>query len=283
MLYADDTQLDVVLEESTITATVERVNKCLCDIKSWSTSNKLVRNESKTEIIHIHSKHRNMINTLPQIVVNSARIDLTSDARNLGVVFDDNLHFQTQINTVCSSAYLALNSIGKIRRYLDRQTTEKLVHAFVSSRLDQCNSLLYGLPNVQLDKLQRVQNWAARLVTCNNKYTHITPILRELHWLPIKARIEYKIILLTYKSLKGLAPYYLRPLLSSYAPERMLRSSAKNLLQTPMARTKAYGERSFSVAAPKLWNNLPDTIKNIDSLDSFKKNLKTFLFKKHLS
>ena len=110
-----------------------------------------------------------------------------------------------------------------------------------------------------------------------------TPILRELHWLPIKARIEYKIILLTYKSLKGLAPYYLRSLLSSYAPKRMLRSSAKNLLQTPIARTKAYGERSFSVAAQKLWNNLPDTIKNINSLDSFKKNLKTFLFRKHLS
>ena len=228
MLYADDTQLYVVLEESTITATVERVNKCLCDIKSWSTSNKLVLNESKTEIIHIHSKHHNMINTLPQIVVNSApMIDLTSDTRNLGVVFDDNLHFQKQINTIRSSAYLALNSIGKIRRYLDRQTTEKLVHAFLSSRLDQCNSLLYGLPNVQLDKLQRVQNCAARLVACNNKYTHITPILRELHWLSIKAKIEFEIILLTYKSLKGLAPYYLRSLLSSYAPKRMLRSSAK--------------------------------------------------------
>ena len=100
MLYAYDTQLYVVLEESTITTTVERVNKCLCDIKLWSTSNKLVLNERKTEIIHIHSKHRNMINTLPQIVVNSAPIDLTSDARNLGVVFDDNLHFQRQINTV---------------------------------------------------------------------------------------------------------------------------------------------------------------------------------------
>ena len=162
LLYADDTQLYVVLEESTNVATVERVNKCLCDIKSWSTSNKLILNESKTEIIHIHSKHRNMINTLPQIVVNSTPIDLTSDARNLGVVFDDNLHFQKQINTVCSSAYFALNSIGKIRRYLDRQTTEKLVHTFVSSRLDQCNSLLYGLSNVQLDKLQRVQNCAAR-------------------------------------------------------------------------------------------------------------------------
>ena len=96
MLYADDTQLYVLLEESTITTTVERVNKCLCDIELWSTSNKLVLNESKTEIIHIHSKHRNMINTLPQIVVNSAPIDLTSDAHNLGVVFDDNLHFQKQ-------------------------------------------------------------------------------------------------------------------------------------------------------------------------------------------
>ena len=103
--------------------------------------------------------------------------------------------------------------------------------------------------------------------------------LLTLRKLPIKVRIEYKIILLTYKSLKGLAPYYLRSLLSSYVPKRMLRSSAKNLLQTPIVRTKAYGERSFSVAAPKLWNNLPDTFKNIDSLDSFKKTQKTFLFR----
>ena len=95
MLYADDTQLYVVLEESTITTTVERVNKCLCDIKSWSTSNKLVLNESKTDIIHIHSKDRNMINTLPQIVVNSAPIDITSDARNLGVVKTKILFYQT--------------------------------------------------------------------------------------------------------------------------------------------------------------------------------------------
>ena len=128
-----------------------------------------------------------------------------------------------------------------------------------------CNSLLYGLPNIQLDKLQRVQNCAARLVTGNNKFMHITPLLRKLDWLPIKARIENKIILLTYKSLKGLAPYYLRSLLSSYAPKRMLRLSAKDLLQTLIARTKAYGERSFSVAVPKLGNNLPDTNKNIDS------------------
>ena len=164
--------------------------------------------------------------------------------------------------------------MGKIRHYVDHQTTKKLVHAFVLSRLDQCNSFLYGLPNVHLDKLQHVQNCATRLVTCNNKYTHIAPIQRELHWLPIIARIEYKIILLTYKSLKGRAPFYLRSLLSSYAPKRMLRSSAKHLLQTPIATTKAHVERSFSVAAPKLWNNLPD---------SFKKNLKTFLYKKHLS
>ena len=257
MLYADDTQLYVVLEESTITTTVEWVNKCLCDIKLWSTSNKLVLNESKTEIIHIHSKHCNMINTLPQIVVNSAPIDLTSDARNLGVVFDDNLHFQKQINTVCCLSCIELYrqdpALSRPSNY--RETCSRFC-------------IVYRLPNVQLDKLQRVQNFPARLVICNNKYTHITPILRELHWLPIKARIEYKITLVTYKSLKGLAPYYLRSLLSSYAPKRMLRSSAKNLLQTPIARTKAYGERSFSVAAPKLWNSLPDTIKNIDSLDS---------------
>jgi len=281
MLYADDTQLYVVLERSTLTTSVQRVNRCLGDIKSWSTSNKLVLNENKTEIIHIQSKFSRNITNLPQVVVSGVAIDPKNNARNLGVIFDDNLLLQKQINSVCSSAYLALYSIGKIRRYLDLQTTEKLVHAFISSRLDLCNSLLYGLPNFQLDKLQHVQNCAARLVTRNNKYAHITPILRKLHWLPIKARIEYKILLLTYKSLKGLAPDYLTSLLTPYKPKRTLRSSKNNLLQSPYTSTKAYGERSFRAAAPKLWNHLPDSIKNIDSLDTFKSNLKTFLFKKY--
>ena len=101
-----------------------------------------------------------------------------------------------------------------IRKYLSRSSSETLIHALITSRLDYCNSLLYGLPKYQLSKLQRVMNASARLVYCAPKSCHITPLLCELHWPPVCYRIKYKIILLTFKVLHGMGPYYLRHLIS---------------------------------------------------------------------
>ena len=236
----------------------------------------------KPRLIHVHSKFSRSLDTaLPYISINDVLIEPRSDARNLGVIFDHHLSSRKQINSVCSSAYLALSNISKIRRYLDRPTTEKLVHAFISSRLDQCNSLYYGLPDRQLQKLQRVQNSAARVVAFVKKQDHITPVLQELHWLPINARIEFKLLLLTFKSLNNLAPVYLNNLIPSYITNRTLRSSNKNLLNIPKTNSKTYGDRAFSVAAPRLWNALPLSIRSIKSFDILKSNLKTFLFKKY--
>ena len=131
--------------------------------------------------------------------------------------------------------------------------------------------------------VQRIQNSAARLVTGAKRREHITSVLRNLHWLPIKKRIIYKILLLTYKSLKGLAPDYLKDLLDQYVPTRTLRSGSKHLLCVPRVRTKNYGERAFSFCGPKLWNDLPSSIKQATSVDIFKKDLKTFLFNKDVN
>ena len=92
---------------------------------------------------------------------------------------------------------------------LSKESTEILIHAFVSSKLDHCNSLLYGLPAYQLAKLQVLQNTAARVVSLTRKYDHITPVLESLHWLPVKFRIVFKVLLLVYKALNGMAPPYL--------------------------------------------------------------------------
>ncbi len=110
---------------------------------------------------------------------------------------------------------------------------EKLVHAFMTSRLDYCNALLGGCPTSSINKLQIVQNAAARALTRSRKYDHITPILQSLHWLPIKFRISYKILLLAYKALNDLAPAYLTNLLSRYNPTRSLRSQNSGLLVVP--------------------------------------------------
>ena len=123
----------------------------------------------------------------------------TSNLKNLGVVIDTNLTFHEQINNVRKTSFYFVYNIRKIRKYLSKDAIAILVHVHVISRLDYCNSLLYGLPAYQISKLQRVQFPAARLIYMAPKFAHVSPFLKELHWLPVKFRIEYKILLLTFQ------------------------------------------------------------------------------------
>jgi hypothetical protein len=201
--------------------------------------------------------------------------------RNLGAWFDRTFNLNHHINKTCRSAFYHLHNIRRIRKYLSRESTEKLVHAFVTSHLDYCNGLLYGLPNNAIAKLQRVQNAAARIPYRAPRFSHITPLLYELHWLPVKYRIEYKIIALTFKAIHGTAPNYITELItfktnSSYS----LRSNNKLLLCPPNFKTlSTLGNRAFMAAAPKLWNVLPLNLRSISDFNIFKQDLKTYLFK----
>ncbi len=150
---------------------------------------------------------------------------------------------------------------------------DNLVHAYMTSRLDYCNALLGGCPASLINKLQ-IQNAVARVLTRSRKYDHITPILQSLHWLPIKFRISYKLLLLTYKALNG----YITSLLLRYNPTRSLRSQNSGLLVVPRIAKSTKGGRAFSYLAPKLWNSLPDNVRGSDTLSLFKYKLKTHLF-----
>ncbi len=147
----------------------------------------------------------------------------------------------------------------------------------MTSRLDYCNALLGGC-SARLINKQLVQNAAARVLTRTRKYDHISPVLSTLHWLPIKHRIDFKILLMTYKALNGLAPQYLSELLSHYSPPRPLRSQNSVCLIIPRISKSTAGGRSFSYLAPKLWNNLPNTVREADTLCQYKSRLKTHLF-----
>ena len=157
--------------------------------------------------------------------------------------------------------------------------TKTLIHAFVTSRIDNCNALLYGLPSYLVQRLQYVLNSAARLIFLSRKADHITPLLIDLHWLPVEQRINFKIMLLTYKIINDLAPSYLSNLLVPYVPRRALGSADKLLLSQPSYRLKSYGFRAFSICAPSLWNKLPINIECSQSVATFKRNLKTYLFR----
>ena len=177
-------------------------------------------------------------------------------------------------------SYLNLRNINRIRSNISEEAASTLEHSFISSRLDNLNSLLVGLPESTIKTLQLIQNNAARVVLKKKKRDHITPLLKELHWLPVRSRIEYKICLLTFKALNNLAPTYISSLIKRYLPARLLRSAGRGLLEPKVPNLKRTGGRSFTVVAPAMWNRLPEGLRLATDLDGFKRDLKTYLFLK---
>ena len=276
-LYADDSQKYAVFNLQNYENTVMNMELLVSDIRAWYEKNMLKCNDSKTEMMIISSKYSPIERLIP-IKVGDHLISSVTKLRNLGVIMDKHLKMSDHISNVVKIAFLKIREISYYRKFLTPSATKTLIHAYVTSRLDYCNGLLYGLPKDSLNRLQSVLNTAARLVTLTRKYDSITPVLKELHWLPIQFRIKYKVILQVFKSLNGMAPQYLSNKLV-HKPNTGLRSDNKNLLIPLSARLKLYGDRSFSVAGPRLWNALPDDIRLCQSLDTFKRMLKTHLFK----
>ena len=162
-------------------------------------------------------------------------------------------------------------------RHLDLESAKLLASALVSSRLDYCNSLLYGIADIDLTRLQRVQNQLARLVTKSPPFTRSIPLLRSLHWVPVRFRILFKINLLTYKTLREKQPAYLHSMLAASIPSHSLTSNNDNSLSVPRVKTST-GARAFHSCAPSVWNNLPLSVRSAGSVATFKKYLKTHLF-----
>ena len=278
--YADDTQLYIPFklnDPSDKLSALKKTEACILDIKLWMTRNKLKLNDDKTEFLVMTSKfhQQNMDHTAIQ--VDSASIVASSFARNLGVMFDNSLAMEKQVKKICQSVFYHIRNVNSIRKTLSDDSAATIIHALITSRLDNGNALLYNINDNLLTKLQLAQNAAARILTKTRKYDHITPVLKELHWLPVRWRIIFKLLLLTWKCVNDKAPSYLQQLIFPYSPARLLRSSNKFLLTVPRT-ISSYGDRSFSACAPKLWNSLPMNIREATSLEQFKKLLKTHLF-----
>ena len=212
--YADDSQLYLAFESTTEGkfGALVQIEMRVKEIDLWMVKNKLKLNGNKTELLVINARKR-LCPAVEYIEVSNSRIQPSTSARNIGVTFDQHMSMDKHVTNICKNCFFYLRKIARIKEYLSTSDIQTLVHAFITSKLDNCNSLLYGLPKFLIDRLQNVQNCAARLVTGSKKYNHITPLMKQLHWLPISQRIIYKIVLITYKSLNGSAPHYINNML----------------------------------------------------------------------
>ncbi|XDV35472.1 hypothetical protein PO909_005412 [Leuciscus waleckii] len=278
--YADDTQLFLSFQPDDPTVAA-RVSSCLADISTWMKEHHLQLNLAKTELLVLPANPSLQHDFTIQL--ESSLITPSRSVRNLGVTFDDQLTFTDHISKTARSCRFALHNIRKIRPFLTEHATQLIVQALVISMLDYCNALLAGLPACATKPLQMIQNAAARLVFNEPKRAHVTPLFISLHWLPLAARIKFKALTLAYRTITGSAPSYFHSLLRVYIPTRHLRSVNERRLVVPSQKATKSLSRTFSFTVPCWWNALPTLIRNAESLTTFKKQLKTNLFREHLT
>ena len=230
---------------------------------------------------------RNRNQLLPHFPINilGNQVSPAQSVRNLGVVFDSNFNFLNHVSQVIKSTRVQARDLYRIRPLLDMNTSVLLANALMSSRLDYCNSFFLSLTYFELRRLQRVQNSLCRIVTRFSKFSHITPQLKKLHWLPVRYRVQFKIGLITYIILNQGQPVYLRELVHPYSSSRNTRRGTPKFkfLQTPTFDRRVHKpikhfSNSFSHYAPSLWNSFPFHVRNGPSIASFRKHLKTHLF-----
>jgi len=283
--YADDNQGLTHSRPADVQPITTALQQTVEDVGCWCDSRRLQLNKQKTELIWFGtSRALDKINPADKRLQfnNGMTIEPAEAVRNLGVFFDSELTMRVHISRLTRTCYYQLRRLRSIRRQLGRNIAQQLVSMFVLSRLDYCNALFANLPDITLAPLQRVQNAAARLVMGLKPWDHITESLMELHWLPIKFRIIYKLCLLVYRSLNRLAPPYLTELLhlvSNIESRTSLRSAAHYDLDVP-STNHSIGDRAFSVAGARHWNDLPVELRAVNNLSAFKKQLKTYLFRK---
>ncbi len=283
--YADDSQVALAFSPDVLSNQIDsfhKIESCADSVRTWMLHNKLKLNDDKTVFMLIGNKPQVQKVVFDSVIIGESYIETSPNCTNLGAGFDSDMSMKHHVNITCKSGFYHLRNIARIKKCLTYNALQTIIHAFISSRMDYCNTLLAGLPECVLQKVQYLQNSAARLLSGTGKYDHITPVLRSLHWLPVRYRIDFKVLLLTYKALHGKAPQYISDMLV-FREARESRSTKQNLLTVPRTKCVTFGDRAFSVYAPRLWNSMPLSIRNVDNIDTFKTLVKTHLFKQHFT
>ena len=267
-LYADDTQIYLVLDHRNFDSSFAGLTECLTCVQNWMAGVKLKLNPEKTEFIIIGNRQANKFPT--QLLGNS--ISPTDTVKNLGVTFDSRNTFTSHITNMCRACYYHLKDLRRIRKFLSVETAALLANSMISSRLDYCNSILYSVSKYNVAKLQKIQNALCRIVFRLDRTSHVTPFLQRLHWLPITYRILFKYNLITFKAIKFSQPIYLSSLIKTSC---LMHGNCLSL--SSVSHKKAIGRRAFAMASPTEWNRLPQSIQLQQTITGFRSQLKTYL------
>lgn len=270
--YADDSNARISFPTCfQLHVTSEKLPQLMDKITNWMNRFFLKINPDKTEIILFQPTSLNSKPTINGTILSTGEcIRFSEFVKNLGVILDRFLNFEIYINSIVSHSFKLLKDISSIRNLISVRETESLVHAVITSRLDYCNSLFYNLRKSDIEKLQKVQNAAARVVLKLRKRVSVRAHLVQLHWLRVEERIVFKLLVTIFKCLNGMAPVELSSLINV--------NNAETCTLKLVFKDTVYGRRSFQYVAPRLWNALPTLIRKLESLESFKSNTKYHLF-----
>ena len=247
-----------------------QVPQLMASIKEWMNAHFLKLNQDKTEIICFLPPNCYRHDTICGTFFENDCIRFSNSVKNLGFTIDKHLKMDHHVDGIVSHCYKLLGDVRRNRHLLSDENVETVVHSIVGSRLDYCNSLFHGIDKKVMNKLQKLQNAAARIISKRKKRESVRDVLAKLHWLPVEKRIVYKILVLTFKIVHDLSPKNLRDLLS-YRCQNTLTFNLSYFHSN-------FGRQSFSYAAPRYWNALPVDLRFLDNLDTFKRNIKTYLF-----
>lgn len=270
--YADDHQVVHSFRiEFQVGAVRNSIPRCLELIAKWMDKHFLKLNPGKSQVIIFHPKSVSSDIAFSRVMLGGGSyIGISKKVNNLGVIFDSDMSFSSQISSIVSQGYQLIRNVSTVRKYLSVDHIRTLINCMIVAKIDSCNSLLFGVSSYELGRLQRFQNSCARLIYGKHKYDHVTNLFHELHWLPVKSRIIFKIICIVFKCLQHTAPVYLSSLIN-------YRRQSEKILVVPRCKSKI-GENAFDVCGPSLWNALPCRIRLITSFPSFKAQLKHHLF-----
>jgi len=264
--YADDTQIYGSCRPSDVDALQERVSVCIDEVTSWMMANRLQLNPTKTEVLWCSSSRRqHQIPTGPVRVGDAAVLPLSA-VRDLGIYVDADVTMRAHVTATVRVCFAALRQIRSVRRSVTHDALLTLLRSLVITKLDFGGSALTGVSGSLMQRLQSVLNAAARLVFSARRSEHTTPLLRELHWLKVPERIQYRLCVLTHRCLHGTAPPYLAETLhltTEVDARSRLRSASASTLVVPSTRRSTLGDRAFPVAAACAWNNLPASVSGL--------------------